>query len=160
MSVKELFFNYALPALLAFAACWGFCVLFNIHGNGIWICCGGGGLGWLVYLIFTSVTGSDMTAGFLAGIFISLWSESMARVRRCPVTGYLLVAFFPLVPGGGIYYAMEQAIQGKGAAFASTLMHTLGFSGVLALGVLVVSSTLRMWTMVRRKGGQKGEKSL
>lgn len=156
MSAQELILDYALPALLAFAACWGFCVLFNIHGNGIWICCGGGGLGWLVYLVFTAVTGSDMIAGFLAGIFISLWSEIMARVRRCPVTGYLLVAFFPLVPGGGIYYAMEHAIQGEGAAFASTLMHTLGFSGVLALGVLVVSSTLRMWMTVHQKRGIKG----
>lgn len=156
MSWKELFFDYFLPAFWAFAACWGFCVLFNIHGNGIWICCCGGGLGWFVYLVMNAVTGSDMTAGFFAGIVISLWSEIMARVRKCPVTGYLLVAFFPLVPGGGVYYAMEYAIRGEQAAFADTLMHTLGFSGVLALGVLVVSSVLRMWTAARRKRGRQG----
>ncbi len=152
--MKDIFFQYLLPCIWAFIACWGFCVLFNIHGGGIWICCGGGALGWMVYLVRHTLLGSDMAAGFFAGIAISLWSEIMARVRKCPVTGYLLVAFFPLVPGGGIYYAMEHAIMGEMGAFVDTLMHTLGFSGVLALGVLVVSSAVRMWnTRQRRRRG-------
>lgn len=95
--MREVLLHYALPCLWAFLACWGFCVLFNIHGSGIWICCA----------------------------------------------------------GGGIYYAMEHAIGGDAGAFAATLMHTLGFSGVLALGVLAVSSAVRMWTLVRRKRGKK-----
>lgn len=148
--------QYIVPSLLAFAACWAFCILFNIHGSGIWICCGGGSVGWLVYLVVNALSGNDMVAGFFAGVAISLWAEVMARIRKCPVTGYLLVAFFPLVPGGGIYYAMEHAIMGETGAFVDTLMHTLGFSGVLALGVLVVSSAVRMWGVTRQKRRKKG----
>lgn len=82
----------------------------------------------------------------------------MARLRKCPVTGYLLVAFFPLVPGGGIYYSMEFAIAGQTRNFANTLMYTVEFAGALALGVLLVSSAVRMRRTVRerRRGRRYG----
>lgn len=147
--------QYVLPCLWAFLACGAFAVLFNIHGGGILICCGGGALGWLVYLLGTRALGwSDMVAALLAGIAIAVWSEVMARVRKCPVTGYLILAMFPLVPGGGIYYAMYYAIQGQTARFAQTLGHTLEFSGALALGVLLVSSAMRMWHNMRQGRGK------
>ena len=80
----------------------------------------------------------------------------MARIRKCPVTGYLLVAFFPLVPGGGIYYAMEYAIAGQTENFVNTLMHTVGFAGSLALGVLLVSSAVRMRrTVAERRNARR-----
>ena len=88
--------------LCAFAGCIGFTLVFNIHGPGKLIACCGGALGWLVYLL----AGKTILAGFFAAMAISLFSEVMARIRRCPVTGYQLVALLPLVPGGGIYYAM------------------------------------------------------
>ena len=52
----------------------------------------------------------------------------MARLRKCPVTSYLLVALFPLVPGGGICYTMEHALNGDTELFLDTLMHTLGLA--------------------------------
>ena len=42
---------YYAPCFYAFFACIGFSMLFNIHGVGMLICAGGGGLGWLVYLL-------------------------------------------------------------------------------------------------------------
>ncbi len=155
--MKEVLFEYVLPCFFAFWACFGFCILFNIHGSGIWICCAGGSLGWFVYLIAQEFQLGSPVAALLAGVSISLWSETMARVRKCPVTGYLLVAFFPLVPGGGVYYAMKHALSGETAQFVNTLMDTLGTAGALALGVLLVSSGVRMGRVLRemrRKHGQ------
>lgn len=144
--------QYALPCLWAFGACLAFSVIFNIHGLGMFICGAGGALGWLVYLLCSGPLGlADMIAALLAGVSISVWSEAMARLRKCPVTGYLLVAFFPLVPGGGIYYAMEFAIAGQTRNFGNTLMHTVEFAGALALGVLLVSSAVRMWRTVTER---------
>lgn len=143
--------EFVLPCLWAALACVGFALVFNIHGFGIVICAGGGALGWLVYLLTIGPLDSDLLASFCAGIAISLWSELMARLRKCPVTGYLTVAFFPLVPGGGIFYAMEHAIAGEIDAFLSTLLHTLGLCGALAVGVLLVSSVFRILTGAARK---------
>ncbi|MEG2455552.1 MAG: threonine/serine exporter family protein [Oscillospiraceae bacterium] len=147
--------TYFLPCLWAFLACLGFCILFNIHGPGILICALGGALGWLCYLVCGLFFQNDLLQAFAAGLFISAWSEVMARIRKYPVTAYLLVAFFPLVPGGGIYYAMEYAIAGNIDQFITTLLHTLGFSGSLAVGVLLVSSCVRIYTNALKRRQEK-----
>ncbi|MEG1878531.1 MAG: threonine/serine exporter family protein [Pseudoflavonifractor sp.] len=146
----EWFVRFILPCIYAFLASIGFCILFNIH-TGVLICCTGGALGWFVYLLMGTLTSSDLLQSFVAAIFIAAYSEIMARIRKCPVTGYLLVAFFPLVPGGGIYYAMEYAIAGETELFLSTGSHTLGLAGALAVGVLLVSSLVRMINTVRAR---------
>ena len=145
---------YLLPCVYAFLACIGFSMLFNIHGAGMLICAGGGGLGRLCYLLTGPLVGNDIIQSFFAALVISAWSEVMARLRKCPVTSYLLVALFPLVPGGGIYYTMEHALNGDTELFLDTLMHTLGLAGALAVGVLLVASVVRLFTpyQSRRRG--------
>ena len=144
--------DYLVPCLSAFAACLGFCIIFNIRAPGMVICSIGGGLSWLVYLLVGPLTGySDLLQSFWAAVFLSAYSEGMARVRKCPVTGYLLVAFLPLVPGGGIYSTMEHALNGESSLFLSTGAHTLGVAGALAVGILMVSSLVRMYPALRRR---------
>ncbi len=143
--------SYYLPCLWAFAASLAFCVFFNIHGKGMFICALGGALGWLAYLLAAPVVQNEIVQTFLAAILIAAYSELMARIRKCPVTGYLLVAFFPLVPGGGIYHAMEYALRGEVDRFIETGLQTLGIAGALAAGVLLVSSAVRMYTVYHSK---------
>ena len=131
--------QYVLPCLCAFVACIGFTLVFNIHGHGKLIAGFGGALGWLVYLL----GGETILAGFFAAMAISLFSEIMARIRRCPVTGYLLVALLPLVPGGGIYYAMRYCVEGDTQQFLSALLETLGMAAALAVGVILASALFR-----------------
>lgn len=140
-----------LPTLFAFVASGGFAILYNVHGVGIFICSLGGALGWFTYLITAPWLQSEIAQAFVASIVFSAYSEIMARIRKYPVTGYLLVAFFPLVPGGGIYYTMEHAINGEVDLFLSSFLHTMGIAGALAVGVLLVSSTTRMWANFRRR---------
>ena len=149
--MERIFLDYVLPCLWAFLACVGFTLVFNIHGVGKLICGFGGGLGWLVYLL----AGSSIVAAFLAAVAIGVFSEIMARLRRCPVTGYLLVALFPLVPGGGIYYTMEYCIQGETQRFLESLLHTFGVAGALAVGAVLVSSAVRLLTSFLRSRREK-----
>ena len=57
----------------------------------------------------------------------------------------------PLVPGGGIYSTMEHALNGESSLFLSTGAHTLGVAGALAVGILMVSSLVRMYSALRRR---------
>lgn len=148
--MSELFRTLFLPCICAFVACLGFSVLYNIRGGGILICAFGGMIGWLFYLL-SAPLGSDIVQCFVAAVVISAYSELMARIRRCPVTAYLLVALLPLVPGGGIYYSMEHAMNGETSLFMNTLLHTLGLAGALAVGVLTVASLVRLWTDFKRR---------
>ncbi len=137
--MKEIFFVYVLPCLCALLACVGFTLVFNVHGVGKLIAGAGGALGWLVYLL----AGSTIFAAFLAAASIGVFAEVMSRVRRCPVTGYVLVALLPLVPGGGIYYAMRCCVAGDMDGFLSTLLHTFGMAAALAVGAMLASSVFR-----------------
>ena len=142
--MTDLFTVWLLPCLYSFLACVGFCFVFNIHGPGILICGGGGALGWLIYLLTDFVTSSLMLRFLLAAIVITLYSEIMARIRRCPVTGYLVIALLPLVPGGGIYETMRFCVQGDTQQFLSALVSTFGIAGALALGTVLGSSAIRI----------------
>lgn len=133
-----------LPCLYAFFACAAFAVLFNIHGFGVIVCGIGGALGWAAYLLTALIYSSPIIQSFFAALTISAYAELMSRIRKCPVTGYLLVAFFPLVPGGGIYYTMKYCMAGETDLFYAKGMETLGIAGALALGVLIVSSIFRL----------------
>ena len=134
---------YLLPCLWAFLACVGFGLVFNIQGVGVLICGLGAGLGWLVYLLSAEYLAGEIFSAFLAAAAIGVYSEVMARVRRCPVTGYLQVALLPLVPGAGIYYAMGYCVEGETQLFLSTLLHTFGFAAALSVGAMLTSSVLR-----------------
>lgn len=131
--------EYIIPCLCTFLACAGFTLVFNIHGVGKLICSLGGALCWLVYLL----AGSTIFAAFLSAAVIGIFAEVMARLRRCPVTGYLLVSLLPLVPGGGIYNAMGYCVAGDVDMFLITLLNTFGMAAALALGAMMTGSLFR-----------------
>lgn len=139
----ELLADLLMTSLWAFLACVGFGLVYNIQGAGILICGFGGALGWFFYLIARQWVGS-IVAAFLAAVAITVFSEWMARVRRCPVTGYLQVALLPLVPGSGIYYSMRYCVAGDTQQFLSTLLNTFGMAASLAIGAMLTSTVLRL----------------
>ena len=139
------------PCAAAFLCSLGFSFFYNVRGGRRLFFHGlGGAVGWLAYLL-AAPSGSVMIQCVVAAITISLYAECMARVFKAPATGYLQAAFLPLVPGGGIYYTMEYCIQGDMDRFASKGLETLGMAGSLAIGVLLVSSAVRMCTSRQRE---------
>jgi len=141
--MRELFVLYLAPCLWAFLACVGFGLIFNIQGFGVAITGMGGALGWMVYLLVMEWQGSDIFAAFAAAMSIAVYSEVMARVRKCPVTGYLQIALLPLVPGAGVYRAMSYCVEGNTELFTATLLHTIGFAAALSVGAMLASSLFR-----------------
>jgi len=137
-----------LPALIAFVSCIGFCMIFNIRDTNMLIAAIGGALAWVVYLTVDHY-GDSVLANFMGGIFVSLFSEVVARIRRCPSTCILIIGLLPLVPGSGIYYTMKYYVQGQYADFAAKGMATLTAAGAIALGVMLVISMVRMFLHIQ-----------
>ena len=129
----------------------GFSLLFNIHGSGLTLCALGGVLSWTVSLLMLKLGISDVGAYFWAAVVAAVYSEVMARVRKCPAISYLVVSIFPLIPGAGVYYTMNHAILGRMDAFASQGMHTAAIAGVIAVGILLASTVFRMQAQWKRK---------
>lgn len=137
--MRMIFFDYVVPCLCSYMACIGFTFIFNIHGIGKVICGTGGAIGWLIYLLFEK----NLLGAFFAAAAIAVFAEMMARLVHCPATGYLLVSLLPLVPGGGIYYAMRFCVLGERELFIQTLLNTFGMAATLAVGAMMASSLFR-----------------
>ena len=138
---------YEFQNVATFIACIGFSIIFNIHGVGIIICALGGTLAWAVYCITTYLGNDIYVAYFLAAVTAAVYSEIMARVRKYPAISYLVVAIFPLIPGAGIYYATNFLLQGSREAFVQKALQTIGIAGVIAFGILMVSTLVRLHTV-------------
>lgn len=134
-----------LQCASCFAGCMGFVFLFNIHGMGSVLCALGGAITWLVYVIVIELGGDDLTANFWAALFASAYSEIMARIRKYPAISYLVVSIFPLIPGAGVYYTMNYAVRGMNEEFATYGLHTAAVAGIIAVGILLASTTVRMY---------------
>ena len=146
VSVTPLVYSIPAHCLFALLGCFGFAILFNIHGPGGLLCALGGMLSWAVYLIALELGCGDITAYFWSALFASLYSESMARIRKYPAISYLVVAIFPMIPGAGAYYTMNYAVRGEMELFAEKGMHTAAIAGILAVGILLGSTVFRMYS--------------
>ncbi len=135
----------------AFMGCLGFCLLYNVRGTGSILCCLGGALGWAVYLPVMYLTGNVFISNLAASVGVAIYAEIMARLRKCPSISYLVVSYFPLVPGFTVYQAVDYGIRGESQLFLETMIRTFGISGCIALGTLLVSTAVRMYYTRKEK---------
>lgn len=149
--VAALIHSVWLQCLAAFIGCYGFSIIFNIHGPGGLLCALGGLLSWGTYCLAQFLGGDIPTGYFFAAIVASAYSEAMARIRKYPAISYLVISIFPLIPGAGIYYTTNYLVRGDGAGFAAKGMETIAVAGAIAVGVLMVSTLVRLWGVWKQK---------
>lgn len=123
--------------------CVGFSILFNIHGPGGILCATGGIVSWVIYSLVVRYTGNEIMGYFWGSVFAAAYAEIMARVRKYPAISYLVVSIFPLIPGAGIYYSINYAVHGNMEHFAAQGTRTAAIAGVMAVGILLVSTYVR-----------------
>ena len=140
-----------ITVLAGFVGCIGFAMQFNVHGPGIVICAIGGGIAWLVYCLAYEYTADVVTANLFAAIFASVYAEVMARIRKYPAISYLVVSLFPLLPGAAVYFATNSIVTGDMDSFASKATQTIAIAGALAIGILLVSTTVRLWGVWKQR---------
>ena len=138
-------------SIFAFFATLGFGILFNIKGQKLFYTGLGGGLSWFISLICQGFGFNINASFFISSIIFSLYSEIMARILRTPVTTLIICALIPLVPGGGMYYTMYEAINGNILESITLGLNTLSSAGSLALGILFVSTLTRLIMSAKKK---------
>ena len=138
-------YSYVFQCLLCFLGCIGFSILFNIHSLGVVICALGATLVWVIFCIAEGLTQSGIMGYFWGAVAASAYSEIMARIRKVPAITYLVISIFPLIPGAGVYYTMNYAVRGDMGMFASHGMYTAAIAGIMAVGILLVSTVVRVY---------------
>jgi uncharacterized membrane protein YjjB (DUF3815 family) len=66
-----------------------------------------------------------------------------------------VIALLPLVPGAGVYYTVEYLLEGSRMRSAEQGVRTASAAGLLAVGMLVVSSIFRMVGVARQQNGNR-----
>lgn len=138
-------------AFTTFFACCGFNILFNIHGKGGLLCALGGALTWAVFRLCETYCFDGMMSYFVAAFFAAAYSEVMARIRKYPAISYLVVSIIPLLPGAGVYRATAAIMTGDMAHFSSYTTQTIAVAGSIAVGILIVSTLARLWSIYQQK---------
>lgn len=133
-----------LESLFAFFATLGFGILFNIKGKNLFYAALGGGLSWFFSASFINNGFSVTSSFFVTSVIFSIYSEIFARILKTPVTTLVICALIPLVPGGGMYYTMYEAVTGNIMKSLELGIQTLANAGALSLGIILVSTITRI----------------
>lgn len=142
----------AIQIAAALAGALGFALLFNIRGQKLVFAAIGGGLAWGVYLVAGCFTENLYLCGFAASVMLTLYAECMARVYKTPVTVFLVTAAIPLIPGGGLYRAMNCLMQQDITGFGAESSYTLLFAASMSAGITFTTMIFRfVWKSVYRQ---------
>ena len=66
------------------------------------------------------------------------------RRRKCPAIGYLILGLISLIPGSSLYYTISHILKGEMSSFADRGLKTIAIAGLMAAGILLVSTSVRM----------------
>ena len=141
-----------IQILVAFGGCLGSAFVFRIAKNWDFGFLGSvvGAIGWTIYLS-TSHLNNPFFQSFISMFCISIMSEILARIKKAPAIVFIMIGFFPLVPGSGIYYTMLYAVQGQTQLFMETFINTLGVSLSIAFAILLSSTVFHIYKRIKNK---------
>lgn len=133
-----------MSGLYAFLASLGFAVLFNVPKNRLFYAGLAGGIGGSVYGFALYCGSSETIALLYASISLSMASEIMARLLRCPSTMFLISALIPFVPGGGAYYTVLSIIEKNNELALHYGLSVIAQAGAIVLGCVLVTGAFAM----------------
>lgn len=135
-----------IKIITATIATFFFGILFNIKKEHLLYAAIGGGIGCTIYELLISFSFDKYAAIFLAAIALAIYCEVMARHKKTTVTTFAICALIPLVPGNGMYLTMISFVNNELNDAMSYGLHTLASAGLLALGILFVSTFAKLFT--------------
>ncbi len=140
-----------IQVLVSLIAGTGFAFIYNVRFPGALLCALGGALTWAVYGITFELGHDVAVSSLIAAIFAAIYAETMARIRKYPAISYLVISIFPLLPGAGVYYTTHAIVNGNMDLFSSKGMETVSIAGALAIGILLISTLVRLWSVWKQR---------
>lgn len=134
---------------MAFIISATFSVLFGVKPKHVPLAGLAGAAGYLVYLLAAPL--GSFTPHLLYGATTAMVSEIAARLQKAPAALFLAAGLVPIVPGSGIYNSVLLALDGKPMDSAALLYTTLLQVGAIAVGLILVSSLLKLLPVKRSK---------
>ncbi len=138
----------ALPA--AFLGSLSFARLFDLDAPNSVIAGLVGLLGWTLVILGRGWGFNTFSAFFLGSAAVTLASEILCRVRRCPITVFLVTGIIPMVPGGLLYLTMRAAVAGEWRSFSGLGLESALMAAAIAAGIIAVTALADVYYGIRR----------
>lgn len=136
--ILQLFTNIICPFIGTIA----FAVLFNVPKR-YYISCGfTGTMGWVVYCLTVGQT-SSAVASFFGALVVVLISRILTVKMKCPITIFLVVGIFPLVPGANVYYTAYYLVTDQLKEAAQKGIDSIKIAFAIVLGIVFIVSIPR-----------------
>ncbi len=147
MDIVTLLVNF----FFSFLATVGFSIFFNSPRKSLIPAGIIGGIGWTVYMILFDFSQNPILSNFFAATLISLLSEILARRMKFPAIIFVIPGILPLIPGLGLYNTMLSLVEGNYSNAISVGTNALFVSASISMGVLLITSLVKTYYIIRRK---------
>ena len=142
------------PALVALSAAFfgsfSFARLFGLDMPNSLIAGLTGLFGWLLALLAEGRSMTTFAVFFFGSAGVTLASEILCRIRRCPVTVFLVTGIIPMVPGGLLYLTMRAGVSGDWSLFSFLGLEATLTAAAIAAGIIAVTALADVWYGIRR----------
>ena len=133
-----------IEIISAFFVVFMFTVLLELPKRYVFSTEASGPLGWGMYLIVFRVVQSPMMAAFGSTLVVAFLSHIMARVRKAPVSVFLVSGTLPAVPGAAIYRSVYYFIHNDPALCSHYMAETIQVAGAIAMAIFIMDSIFRL----------------
>ena len=140
-----------IQILMGYLGSLGFNILFNIRGRKLLLASFGGLISWAVFLALEPLLPGEAIRYFLAAAAVTVYGEVFARIEKTPTTTFLVPSVIPLIPGSSLYYTMNFALNKQWSDFSQRGFYTLQLALALAVGIIAVTTLVRLSTIAVRK---------
>lgn len=136
-----------LQFIWAFLSTAGFCFIFNVPRRHIPAGSLVGAAGWLVFQYLEAVGYTNIMACFIGSCTVALLSDLFSRFFKDAATLFIIPGILPLVPGAGMYYAMQAFLDSNLQEAARIGWQTSLMAGGIAVALLIVASVIKVITL-------------
>ena len=129
-----------VQAAAALAGTIGFAILFGVPRREYLSTGIVGAAGWTIYTVLSDFRGiSAVEITFLTSVLVAIFSRIAAKMRKCPVTVYLICGLFPLIPGAGVFWTTYYITTSRLRAALEPGLTAISVTLAIVLAVVIVS---------------------
>ena len=130
---------YIIKIIAGVISTFGFAIIFRLKPSHWPIAALEGLIACVSYFAFTELIGGDFFPNALAAFLTAFAAEIFARILKAPTTIFLLPGCIALVPGGTLYYTMNNLLSQNYVEAGRYLLTTVVVGVAIGAGIILAS---------------------
>lgn len=126
--------------ILAFLSTITVAVMFNTPKKELLYCGIVGGVGWFFYSLCINNGFCSCFSNFCGSFFIALFSRIFSKVRKNPISIFIIAGIVTLVPGANIYNTILNVVLSNHDKATFYGMETIKSACAIALAIIIIFS--------------------